>query len=138
MDYSPGFIKTTEHPPSTKIMPTLYLAAKSKNMKPLEDLLLGKILPDISTEVKEKEVLKEVALSFHTMENAEDVLYYLIFDYKINDKFFDFYNKDDVLHLVGVDKAKEMFDLRKKREDLYLDLNEKLENNNKISKKPKV
>jgi hypothetical protein len=131
MDYSPEALK---------IVPALYDSNKSNNMQPLRDLLSGKICPEFSIEIKEKEILNEIILCYGVIDNTEDILSYLIFDYKIKESTLDnlipypSYNPNNSRHI----KIKEMFKTRV-IEERHSELNQELSLKPKITnKKPKV
>jgi hypothetical protein len=108
----------------------LYPAAKNKDFDTIKNILSNNIYPNVPLEKKEKTLLRETLMCIHRFNEGNEILSYLIFDYKINEERLDY----DFFRGVNVEKALEMFNLRN-----ALELNQELSLNPKITnKKPKV
>jgi hypothetical protein len=122
------------YPEALKIVPALYDSNKSNNMQPLRDLFSDKTLSEFSKELKEKEVITELIVCYGVIKNPEEIISYLIWDYKIEKIALETFNPQ----LDIIKRIKEMIHQRKV-EEMHSDLQDELDTkSNQNNKKPKV
>jgi hypothetical protein len=114
-----------------EMMRRVYDGAKAKNCDEIKQALFDSSFPNISKDEKELMIFVETLTCLTMFQLGEDILHYLIFDYKIDEKLLDKINKKNV----NVEKAEEMFLKRKQMEDFYQDLTKELDKNNSSSKR---
>lgn len=125
MDY----IKETK-----EMMRAVYSSAKSKNFELIKDFLSDKALPEVPKDVKERIIFVETLVCLVMLNDGEELLNYLIFDYKIDQSIMNYVIKTQI----NAEKAHEMFQLRKSEQFASILEKELNYNTEKAHKKLKV
>lgn len=117
-----------------EMMRAVYTAAQSKNIEPIKYFLSDKKFPQIPKDAKERAIFVETVVCLTMLQQGEELLSYLILDYKIDENVMDILIQSEFDSL----KAQQLFKLRNASV-----LSEELENeldihNDKYSQKTKV
>lgn len=130
LEYLPmDYLKETK-----EMMRAVYSAAQSKNLEPIKDFLSGEALPYIPKDVKERVIFVETLVCLIMLNNGEELLNYLIFDYQIDQGIMDYV----VTTKIDANKAHEMFKIRSSKQ-FALELDAELKyNRDNLNKKLKV
>lgn len=95
-----------------EMMRAVYSSAKSKNFEPIKDFLSDKALPEVPKDVKERVIFVETLVCLIMLNDGDELLDYLIFDYKIDGSIMDYV----VTTKIDANKAHEMFKIRNAKE----------------------
>ena len=118
-----------------QIRETVFFSA-GRIIDKVKECLLDTNFTNVPKIIKEKTIWDETIACVSLLGVGQEILYYLVFDYHIDEKIMD---KSNIIYKnEGSEIALDMFAQRKYRENLNLELNQELKSNDKSTKKIKV